>query len=372
MSDDDESPWIDMDGNIKEKSPESKNKSPTSYSKPNTPEIDKLKSLMVSSPSTNSSISSISSISKNTDESFYDKLQEYYELKQEYDQKLRDAHRLWNNAKPPMSLEKKQEKYQDFIMKRKCINCGNGPGGTIFSHVGVGQSRKIIAMCGCEERCNLNIEIYMGQSAYLPEYLDYYTQQVEELKKELTEYKLDLLFNLRDEEIVLGEFRTIKEQLTENLDQLVQYKQAFDMQNENIELDIQGIPFRIFNDLGEEIKANEDGEYIVNRKKYIQVMQKYLNNLISEFKTKTNEYKKTPSQAKLKENFDFLQDNVLKIQKSIRDEKYHTIYMDTIENNAKKGFKKQKIMDTFVFNPSKYSLDNQIVTFGRKITEFKR
>ena len=365
MSDDDESPWIDMDGNINENSPESKNKSPTTYIKPNTPEIDKLTSLMVSSPSSNTSVSP-------KQDSFYEKLQEYYELKQEYDQKLRDAHRQWNNSKPPMSVEKKKENYQKFMMNRKCINCGNGPGGTIFSQVGIGQTRKIIAMCGCEEKCNLNIEIFMGESAYLPEYLDYYKERVLELKKELTEYKLDLLFNLRDEEVVLNEFRNIKEQLTENLDQLVQYKKVFDIQNENIELEIESTTFKIFEELGEEIKENEDGEYIVSRKKYIQVLQKYLNNLISEFKTKTNQYKKTPSQAKLKENFDFLQDNVLKIQQTIRDEKYHIIYMDTIENNAKKGFKKQKIMDTFVFNPSKYSLGNQIVTFGNKITEFKR
>ena len=57
--------------------------------------------------------------------------------------------------------------------------------------------------------------IYHGKS--------YYKHNVEELK-ELTEYKLDLLFNLRDEEEVLAEFRTIKEQLTENLDQLCTYK----------------------------------------------------------------------------------------------------------------------------------------------------
>ena len=46
--------------------------------------------------------------------------------------------------------------------------------------------------------------------------------------------------------------------------------------------------------------------------------------------------------------------------------------MDAIENNAKKGFKKQKIMDTYVFNPKKYSLNNQILTEGNKITQFKR
>ena len=37
------------------------------------------------------------------------------------------------------------------MMNRKCINCGNGPGGTIFSQEGIGETRKMIAMCGCEK-----------------------------------------------------------------------------------------------------------------------------------------------------------------------------------------------------------------------------
>lgn len=362
MSNDDESPWISMDGTINENSPESKNESPTTYTKPATPEIDKLKSLIVSSPSTNS-------IDKSQD-SFNEKLQEYYDLKQQYDQKLRDAHTEWNNSKPPMSLEKKKENYQNFMMNRKCINCNNGPGGTIFSHVGIGQTRKIIAMCGCEEKCNLNIEIYMGETTYLPDYIEYYKESVEELKRELTEYKLDLLFNLRDEEEVLAEFRTIKDQLTENLDQLVTLKFAFDKQNEEIELGESSL--EIFKFFEQEVTPNEEGEYVVNRKKYIEIMQKHLNNLISQFKTKTLEYKKEPTREKLKDNFEFLVNEIQGVQNSIREEKYHIIYMDTTENSAKKGFKKQKMMDTYTFNPSKYSLDNLMVTMGAKITQFER
>ena len=361
MSDDDESPRIDMDGNIKENSPES----PTSYSRPATPEINKLSSLMVSSPSTDSPTSP-----NPKEDSFYEKLQEYYELKEEYDQKLRDAHRRWNNSKPPMSLEKKKENYQNFMINRKCINCGNGPGGTIFSQVGIGKNRKLTAKCGCEEKCNLNIEIYMGESLYLPEYIDYYKERVLQLKREVSEYKYDLLFNLRDEEVVLNEFTTIKDQLAENLDKLLTFKKFFDKKNENIEL--LGNTLEIFQNMGEELVQNEEGEYKVSRKKFVHLMQKHLNYLVSEFKTKTNDYKKTPSSVKLKENFNFLKNSVLKIQDAIRNEKYHVIYMDTIENNAKKGFKKQKIMDTYVFNPSKYKLSNQILTQGNKITQFKR
>ena len=84
---DDESPWIDMDGNINEMSPQ--NKSPTTYSRPNTPEIDKLKSLAVTpSSSLDSSPDNLDNTSKPSVETkFYDKLEEYYSLKEEYDQK---------------------------------------------------------------------------------------------------------------------------------------------------------------------------------------------------------------------------------------------------------------------------------------------
>ena len=183
----------------------------------------------------------------------------------------------------------------------------------------------------------------------------------------------DLLFDLRDEELVLTEFRTIKDQLTENLDQLVTYKKAFDRKNENVELDnINSNTLEIFNKFDFEVKPDEDGNYTLNRKKYVEIMNKHLNNLISDFKVKTKDYIKEPTKSKLKENFDFLVNEVQKVQDAIRNEKYHIIYMDTIENNAKKGFKKQKIMDTYVFNPKKYSLNNQILTEGNKITQFKR
>ena len=170
--------------------------------------------------------------------------------------------------------------------------------------------------------------------------------------------------------MVLAEFRTIKDQLTENLDQLLLYKKAFDTQNEELELGEKTL--EIFSSFEQEVQPDEEGKYIVNRKKYLEIMNKNLNRLISEFKSKTKDYKKEPSKSKLKTNFEFLVKEVQSVLDSIRDEKYHIIYMDTLENTAKKGFKKQKMMDTYVFNPTKYDLDNQIVTMGNKITEFER
>ena len=120
---DDESPWISEDGTIN-----TETKMPSQ-------DFQTIKSLAVSPSTSSNTPENIDETPKPSIETkFYDKLEEYYTLKQEYDQQLRDAHTMWNNSKPPMSLEKKRENYQNFMMNRKCINCGNGPGGTIFSH----------------------------------------------------------------------------------------------------------------------------------------------------------------------------------------------------------------------------------------------
>ena len=39
---------------------------------------------------------------------------------------------------------------------------------------------------------------------------------------------------------------------------------------------------------------------LFNRKKYLEIMNKQLNSLISEFKSKTKDYKKEPSKSKIK------------------------------------------------------------------------
>ena len=174
-------------------------------------------------------------------------------------------------------------------------------------------------MCGCEEKCNLNIEIYLGETEDLLLNMESHKNKIESLKKELTEYKLDLLFNLRDEEVVLTEFRTIKDQLTESLDEYLTYKKLFSRKNELIKLGDKTI--ELFNNLKEEVEPNEDNEYIVSRQKYLNVMQKHLNNLINTFKEKTKEYKKEPTRAKLKANFEFLKHEIQPVQDDIRNQK---------------------------------------------------
>ena len=113
---DDETPWISMDGTINENSPESKSKSEEKTSELGSVEIDKLKSLALTpSTSLDDSPDSLDNTPRPSVETkFYDKLEEYYSLKEEYDQQLRDAHIMWNNAKPPMSLEKKKRKLSKF------------------------------------------------------------------------------------------------------------------------------------------------------------------------------------------------------------------------------------------------------------------
>ena len=95
---DDESPWISEDGTIN-----TETKMPSQ-------DFQTIKSLAVSPSTASNTPENIDETPKPSIETkFYDKLEEYYTLKQEYDQKLRDAHTMWNNSKPPMSLEKKRK-----------------------------------------------------------------------------------------------------------------------------------------------------------------------------------------------------------------------------------------------------------------------
>jgi hypothetical protein len=72
-------------------------------------------------------------------------------------------------------------------MKPKCINCERTV-GTIFKNEIQNEIRILKATCGSEtEPCDLNIELSLGI------YINVF-EQIEEMKKELTKIKNDIIF----------------------------------------------------------------------------------------------------------------------------------------------------------------------------------
>jgi len=129
----------------------------------------------------------------------------YYKLKRKYDE---------SNNKQKMKIIKdkslsKKEKRQKFKqLKKKCINCKNS-GGTIFSN----ENRTLRAVCGSSTPCTLNIEINKGRYMNIREVGEKYLDEINNLKVQIIETKLNLLFGYAGEAEVLKIFTQLRERL---------------------------------------------------------------------------------------------------------------------------------------------------------------
>ena len=103
------------------------------------------------------------------------------------------------------------------------------------------------------------------------------TTSINIFKKNITGLKLDLLFELDNEEVILNEFQNQKDQLENILSFVVEFKEYFDKENNKIA-----------------IKSEETGENVYFPKKtQIIEKQKQLNQIISIFKKNIKMYKET-------------------------------------------------------------------------------
>lgn len=162
-----------------------------------------------------------STIKKNEiDDGISEKLNEFYKLKYEYDKKVH-SHRNNIIKDKMLNMKQKQDKYRK--MKVNCINCGRNV-GTIFEH----KEGILTSICGDKTApCNLNIKINRGKYVSLEMLLDVFQTGVDEVKEKIITTKLDLLFGYEQESNTLEIFTGLKEELTQDLESLMEYKTKF-------------------------------------------------------------------------------------------------------------------------------------------------
>lgn len=149
-----------------------------------------------------------------------EKLNEFYKLKYEYDKKVQ-SHRNNIMKDKMLNMKQKQDKYRK--MKVNCINCGRNV-GTIFEH----KEGILTSICGDKTApCNLNIKINRGKYVNLEMLLDVFQTGVDEVKEKIITTKLDLLFGYEQESNTLKIFTGLKEELTQDLESLMEYKTKF-------------------------------------------------------------------------------------------------------------------------------------------------
>lgn len=152
---------------------------------------------------------------------FLEALNEYYKLKNEYDTKKQTQ--INSILKDDNLKTFKQKRTALDKIKPTCIGCKKQVGTNFSIKDGV-----LMATCGSSSNtCNLDIKINRGKYIFLDELVDVYDTSVLENKEDIIQIKLDLLFNYKNETEVLSTFKSLKSEITTNLDALVKYKTEY-------------------------------------------------------------------------------------------------------------------------------------------------
>ena len=165
-----------------------------------------------------------SDVDVDQDDAFKEAVKKYYRLKNDYQESFQNQKKqiLAMNA---LSLKEKRIEYRK--LKKKCINCKR-PVGTIFNTKVEGESdyvakdRHLIALCGDRNNpCPLNIDINLGGTNNLPDFLSKVEKELNDYKNQVIRDKNDLLFGYITSEEAVAKFDELKDHIkytTESFD----------------------------------------------------------------------------------------------------------------------------------------------------------
>ena len=142
---------------------------------------------------------------------YLDEVNNYFKLKESYNDKLNQEKQKIINNKDLTAKEKRQKFHQ---YKKKCINCKQF-GGTIFTQ----KDNIFKAYCGNTAKpCNLNISINREQKILIDEKLIEYITTINSIKKQIILTKLDYVFNYTSEDESIVKFNELKTNLNDITD----------------------------------------------------------------------------------------------------------------------------------------------------------
>ena len=240
-------------------------------------------------------------MSKNEDK-YYSAVKNFYNLKKRYDKQLEDKK---HKIKKLSTAEKKQE-IEKFKKRRKCISCKqNGVSNFII------EENLLKVTCGNDTPCKLHIEIKKPRHYFLPTVRKINDKNINNLKEEISSVKLDLLFELIEDEVGVNEFTTLKEELT----QALEYKKIFD---------------NTYHNLNEVVEINISGaepEDVLIKDYLIDLKKKY-NEGVNKFKQHISQYKSEGEMSVLEDAMQMYKNILIPLQNKIREMKYQITYIN--------------------------------------------
>jgi len=268
---------------------------------------------------------------------YLDAFRNYYKLKRDYDNKLNLKKK--KIKKMDISTQEKKERIKRFIKQRPCIICKK-KGGTLFTN----NLNILKAVCGNENPCDLHIEIKKPQYHDLQDNLDILEEKLYKIKQEITSLKLDLLFELQGEDIILNEFDTLKDSLQQTLNEKKAFQDIFDNKNKFIEA-----------------KIDDSAEFTkINIVDLINLLQKDYNNIVYKFRVQIKQYIKENNSNFLNDIIQIYKDKLIPLQNRLRELKYQEIYINEYKQTG--GKKGVKLMPVYHLILNKYKKTNRIVS----------
>ena len=227
---------------------------------------------------------------------YYEKLNVYFNLKQEYEIKL---HKKKNKIIRDTEYSKKQKREHIRKIKMNCIGC-NKPVGTIFSL----QDNTYSAVCGNKTSpCNLHISLKRGDYIHIPTYIEDLTKQLNETETDMIQTKLNLLFGFITEDSMIDIFSAQKET----------YKNHADLKN------------RMISSLKQRFEID-------TRETNTTIYTKELYSILSTMKHQIEEYMKSSNIQFIKDNIADYINEVLPLVQDIRNNTYTINYIEPVED----------------------------------------
>tara|TARA_A100001011_G_scaffold397818_1_gene500046 strand:- start:16 stop:852 length:837 start_codon:yes stop_codon:yes gene_type:complete len=250
----------------------------------------------------------------------FELIDKFYEYKSNYEDKYNNI----KTKKDYKTMDRKGKKAKLLNFKKKCINCGN-VGGTFFS------TKNHILECYCNaektsEKCKFHIKIQLGRINNVIQYKELIKENIEEIKADIMKLKLDLLFNLEKEDIVLREFELHKDELEEQEKYLT-----------------------IFNEV---IEKNYIFEKDTDEEKIKDSRKNLIKSLNIRIKNDINYYNKLLKQYKTEENENILKDAITTYIESIlplMEQKFEIQYQTyVVEDKKEDNVMKKVIYNQFI------------------------
>tara|TARA_X000000950_G_C13921406_1_gene663631 strand:+ start:1913 stop:2782 length:870 start_codon:yes stop_codon:yes gene_type:complete len=219
-------------------------------------------------------------------EGYLKSINDYYELKSKYEDSYKESKRnVKKNNLPERTLIMTREFIFDEDIKmdiqkinRKCVSCEKNV-GTIFKE----DNRILKATCGdLTNPCSLNIEINLEETHNMSDLYKKQLEELEEIKQKIIRKKLDLLFGLEKEDIVVSEFEKLKEEFNQLNEFLVSLEEK--MSNNHLVI-------------------NEENDEKTKKKEILEGLNKELIGNIHEFKKSINDYKSTKNTTQISNKF---------------------------------------------------------------------